>query len=123
MQEGPLVKMLERQRVQQATADSGGQILCSYETDQTVMLEDVPQDIVFKTLKVSCACVAVCVCVCVRARARDVDVFLRKNLYLHFLNFACVQQGNHIAHKFESGWEVGVIKAFDRKALTLASSA
>ena len=71
MQEGPLVKMLERQRVQQATADSGGQILCSYETDQTVMLEDVPQDIVFKTLKVSCACVAVlmfvCVCVCARA--------------------------------------------------------
>jgi len=25
----------------------------------------------------------------------------------------CVQQGKHIAHKFESGWEVGVIKAFD----------
>jgi hypothetical protein len=24
-----------------------------------------------------------------------------------------VQQGRHIAHKFESGWEVGVIKAFD----------
>jgi hypothetical protein len=38
-----------------------------------VMLEDVPQDIVIKTLKVSCACVpvlvfaCVCVCVCVRA--------------------------------------------------------
>jgi hypothetical protein len=27
----------------------------------------------------------------------------------------CVQQGRHIAHKFESGWEVGVIKAFDKK--------
>ena len=42
-----------------------------YESDPTVMLEDVPQDIVFKTLKVSCACVAVLmfVCVCVRARA------------------------------------------------------
>jgi hypothetical protein len=26
-----------------------------------------------------------------------------------------VQQGNHIAHKFESGWEVGMIKAFDKK--------
>jgi hypothetical protein len=26
-----------------------------------------------------------------------------------------VQQGRHIAHKFESGWEVGVIKAFDKK--------
>ena len=33
-----------------------------------------------------------------------------------------MQQGRHIAHKFESGWEV-VIKAFDeRKALTLESS-
>jgi hypothetical protein len=40
-----------------------------YEADATVMLEDVPQDIVMKTLKVWCACVAVlvfaCVCVCV----------------------------------------------------------
>jgi hypothetical protein len=27
----------------------------------------------------------------------------------------CVQQGRHIAQKFESGWEVGVIKAFDKK--------
>ncbi len=27
----------------------------------------------------------------------------------------CMQQGRHIAHKFESGWEVGVIKAFDKK--------
>jgi hypothetical protein len=39
------------------------------------MLEDVPQDIVFKTLKVSCACVAVlvlaCECVCDRVRAVD----------------------------------------------------
>ena len=25
-----------------------------------------------------------------------------------------MQQGRHIAHKFESGWEVGVIKAFDK---------
>ena len=25
--------------------------------------------------------------------------------------------GRHIAHKFESGWEVGVIKAFDKKGL------
>jgi hypothetical protein len=43
-----------------------------YEADATVMLEDVPQDIVFKILKVSCACVSVlvfaCVCVCVCAR-------------------------------------------------------
>jgi hypothetical protein len=35
-----------------------------------------------------------------------------------------MQQGRHIAHKFESGWEVGVIKAFDtRRVFTLASSA
>jgi hypothetical protein len=26
-----------------------------------------------------------------------------------------MQQGRHITHKFESGWEVGVIKAFDKK--------
>jgi hypothetical protein len=26
-----------------------------------------------------------------------------------------MQQGRHVAHKFESGWEVGVIKAFDKK--------
>ena len=26
-----------------------------------------------------------------------------------------MQQGRHIAHKFESGWVVGVIKAFDKK--------
>ena len=49
-----------------------------YEADPNVMLEDVPQDIVIKTLKVSCAYVAVlvfaCVCVCVRARARAVNM-------------------------------------------------
>jgi hypothetical protein len=39
------------------------------ELDPTVMLEDVPQDIVFQTLKVLSACVTIlvfsCVCVCV----------------------------------------------------------
>jgi hypothetical protein len=30
-----------------------------------------------------------------------------------------MQQGRHIAHKFESGWEVGEIKAFDKKGLRL----
>ena len=47
-----------------------------YETDLNVRMEDVPQDIVIKTLKVSCACVPVLVfaCVCVCARARDVDM-------------------------------------------------
>jgi hypothetical protein len=60
-----------------------------YEGDPTVMLEDVPQDIVFKTLK-ACACVPVlsfaCECVCVRATSTCV----RENLYLHFLYFVCV---------------------------------
>jgi hypothetical protein len=47
-----------------------------YESDPNVKLEDVPQDIVIKTLKVSCACVPVLVfaCVCVYVRARDVDM-------------------------------------------------
>jgi len=60
-----------------------------YEADATVMLEDVPQDIVIKTLKVWCACVSVLVFVYV---------------------CVCLQE-MHIAHKFESGWDVGVIKA------------
>jgi hypothetical protein len=34
-----------------------------YEADATVMLEDVPEDIVLKTLKV-CVCVCVCHSVC-----------------------------------------------------------
>ena len=49
-----------------------------YEADPNVMLEDVPQDIVIKTLKVSCACVPVlvfaCVCVCACTRRRYVFV-------------------------------------------------
>ena len=49
-----------------------------YEADPNVMLEDVPQDIVIKTLKVSCACVPVlvfvCVCVCACAQRRYVFV-------------------------------------------------
>jgi hypothetical protein len=57
--------------------------------------------------------------VCVCHSVCRVYVF-RENLYLHFLNFVCVratvlQQGRYIAQKFESGWEVGVIKAFDKK--------
>jgi hypothetical protein len=50
-----------------------------YEADPNVMLEDVPQDIVIKTLKVSCACVPVLVfaCVCVRACALRRYVFVR----------------------------------------------
>ena len=63
-----------------------------YEADPNVMLEDVPQDIVIKTLKVSCACVPVllfaCVCVCLCVRATSICV--RENLHLHFLIFVCV---------------------------------
>ena len=120
MKEGPLVQMLDRQRVQQAAADEANDFIDDeldsenvseqrasaslpdsvpieseeeraareademaaldsvgdYEADPNVMLEDVPQGIVIKTLKVSCACVPVLVfaCVCVCARARDVDM-------------------------------------------------
>ena len=42
-----------------------------YEADPTVSLEDVPQDIVLKTLNATSICV-------------------RENLYLHFRNFVCV---------------------------------
>ena len=61
-----------READEMAALDSVGE----YEADPNVMLEDVPQDIVIKTLKVSCACVPVLVfaCVCVYVRARDVDM-------------------------------------------------
>jgi hypothetical protein len=63
-----------------------------YETDLNVMMEDVPQDIVIKTLKVSCACVPVlvfaCVFVCVCVHTTSICV--RENLHLHFLIFVCV---------------------------------
>ena len=39
-------------------------------------------------------------------------IFVREKLHLHFLIFVlcvCMQQGRHIAHKFESGWDVGVM--------------
>ena len=64
------------------------------------MMEDVSQDIVFKTLKVSCACVAVLVFACECVFARATSICVRENLHLHFLNFVCVcvQQGRHIAH-------------------------
>jgi hypothetical protein len=65
-----------------------------YEADQTVTLEDVPQDIVFKTLKVSCTYVAVLVFACMCLCARATSICVRKNLYLHFLNFVCVSACN-----------------------------
>jgi hypothetical protein len=122
MKEGPLVQMLDRQRVQQAAADEANDFIDDeldsenvseqrasaslpdsvpieseeeraareademaaldsvgdYEADPNVMLEDVPQDIVIKTLKVSCAYVPVlvfvCVCVCACTLRRYVFV-------------------------------------------------
>jgi hypothetical protein len=64
-----------READEMAALDSVG----DYEADPNVMLEDVPQDIVIKTLKVSCACVPVLVfaCVCVRACTRRRYVFVR----------------------------------------------
>jgi hypothetical protein len=64
-----------------------------------------------------CSCVGVCVCVCVCACARRRYVFVRESAFAFsdFCLCVCMQQGSHIAHKFESGWEVGVIKAFDKK--------
>jgi hypothetical protein len=64
-----------READEMAALDSVG----DYEADLTnVILEDVPQDIVIKTLKVSCACVPVlvfaCVCVCACTRRRYVFV-------------------------------------------------
>jgi hypothetical protein len=62
-----------REEDEMAALDAVG----DYEADPTVMLEDVPQDIVLQTLKVWCAwtfAVLVFACVCVCARARDVDM-------------------------------------------------
>jgi hypothetical protein len=73
-----------REEDEMAALDTVG----DYEADPTVMLEDVPEDIVFKTLKVSCACVAVLVFAFLRTRAPSICV--RENLHLHFLNFVCV---------------------------------
>jgi hypothetical protein len=63
-----------------------------------------------------------CVCVC----ASDVFVefvFICIQVFLNFVLCVCVQQRRHTAHKFESGLEVGVIKAFDKKGPHVASSA
>ena len=59
-----------REEDEMAALDAVG----DHEADPNVMLEDVPQDIVIKTLKVSCACVPVLVFACVCVRARDVDM-------------------------------------------------
>jgi hypothetical protein len=63
-----------------------------YAADATVMLKDVPQDIVIKTLNVWCACVSALVfaCVCVYTHARAPCIRVREIFCLHFLIFVCV---------------------------------
>jgi hypothetical protein len=83
-------KRAAREADEMAALDAVG----DYEADPNVMLEDVPQDIVIKTLKVSCACVPVlvfaCVCVRVCVCVRATSICVRENLHLHFLIFVCV---------------------------------
>ena len=45
-----------------------------------------------------------------RVRARDVDMCSWEFAFAFsdFCLCVCMQQGRHITHKFESGWEVGV---------------
>ena len=72
-----------------------------YEADATVMLKDVPQDIVIKTLKhgVMCFCVGVSNGVCARARVCVCRLCVRENLYLHFLNFCLCVRATGKAHR------------------------
>ena len=57
--------------------------ISDYEADPTVMLEDVSQDIVIKTLKVSRRVhVLLCGCLCVCVRARTVCVWARRRYVL-----------------------------------------
>ena len=93
MPDSVLIESEEERAAREADEMAALDAVGNYEADQNVMLEDVPQDIVIKTLKVSCACVPerVCcllvlnsvtftpcwwlrVCVCVCVRARDVDM-------------------------------------------------
>ena len=66
-----------------------------------MILEDVPQDIGIKTLKVWYACVSVlvyaCVCVCVPS------ICVLESLYLHFLDFAVNGRQKRTKHKGEWG--------------------
>jgi hypothetical protein len=107
-----------REEDEMAALDAVG----NYEADPTVMLEDVSQDIVFKTLKVSCACVAVLMFVCVCVCARATSICVRENLYVHFLNFVCVcVRATGKAHRSQvrewvGGWSYQcVIKACNKK--------
>ena len=42
-------------------------------------------------------------------------VIQKEGRFSEFCLCVRVQRGRHIAHKFESGWEAGVNKAFDKK--------
>ncbi len=70
------------------------------EADPNVMLEDVPQDIIIKTLKVSCACVPVLVfaCVCVCACVRRRYVFVRICICIFLFLFVCVCNRKGTSH-------------------------
>jgi hypothetical protein len=70
----------EERAAREAAEMTGLDAVGDYEADPNVMLEDVPQDIVIKTLKVSCACVPLLVfaCVCVRARVRATSICARE---------------------------------------------
>jgi len=74
-----------------------------------VILEDVPQDIGIKTLKVWYACVSVlvyacmCVCVCVCACVCVPSICVLESLYLHFLDFAVNGRQKRTKHKGEWG--------------------
>ncbi len=60
-----------------------------------------------------CFCVGVCVCVCVCHSVCRVYVFVRIWTCIFWILFVCLRAT--VLHKVESGWEVGVIKTFDRK--------
>jgi hypothetical protein len=52
-------------------------------------------------------------------RVCRVSICVRENLCLHFLNFvrvrACISEGASHTGSRVPGWEVGLIKAFDKK--------
>ena len=82
-----------------------------YESDPTVSLEDVTQDIVFKTLNVSCACVPVlvfaCVCVCECLRARRRYVFVRICICIFWILFVCARATGKAHHTQVREWMGG----------------
>jgi len=78
MKEGPLVQMLDRQRVQQAAADEAKKLVDVAALAAERLVDATKEAEEIATLKVSCACVPVlvfaCVCVCACTRRRYVFV-------------------------------------------------